>query len=358
MRDKLLIIVPNLCLGGQERVAVNTLEVMKKDFEVTLLIFDNKNQAYYPNGEVININIPASPSYIKKMFNVFKRAYKVRKIKKKLGIDYSISFGATANIVNVFSKMKDKVLISIRGYRGIGTSVLDKYLYKKCDKIIACSEEMKLKIQKISDAALKKTVCLYNPYDFDKLKGMGEEEVQDVDFSIPTIVSHGRLEQVKNYAGLIRAFAVAKKEMPDLQLLIIGEGTERRNLEEEIKRLKLGTSVKLIGFRENPFKYLARSKIFTLTSNFEGFPNALVEGMIFLPAISVDCKTGPKEILGLESEYGVLIKKQNDNSIAKAIIDLLKDNEKYNKYKQLAQIRALAFSKETYRKNLLGILME
>lgn len=358
MLGKLLIIVPNLCLGGQERVAVNTLAIMKNDFEVTLLIFDNKNQAYHPEGKVVNINMPASSSYIKKVFNVLKRVNEVRRIKKNLDIEYTISFGKTANIVNVLSKVKDKVLISIRGYQGIGTSVLDKYLYKKCDKIISCSEEMKLKIQTISDATLKKTVCLYNPYDFDKLKSMGEEEVLDVDFSAPTIVSHGRLEQVKNYVGLIRAFAIAKYEIPNLQLIIIGDGGERRNLKEEIKRLKLGESVQLIGFRENPFKYIARSKIFVLTSNFEGFPNALVEGMIFLPVISVDCKTGPKEILGIDSEYGILVENNDDNSIAEVIVDLLRNNEMYKKYKQLAQIRALDFSKETYRKNLINILMD
>lgn len=358
MHGKLLIIVPNLCLGGQERVAVNTLEIMKKDFEVTLLIFDDKNQVYYPDGKVVNINIPASPSYIKKIFNVLKRVGKVRQIKKKLGIQYSISFGETANIVNVLSKVKDRVFISIRGYQGIGVSLLDKYLYNKCDKIIACSEEIKHKIQTISYSSSKKAVCIYNPYAFDKIKRLGEENVEDVDFSLPTIVSHGRLEQVKNYVSLIRAFSVAKKEVADLQLIIIGEGAERKNLEEEIDRLKLKESAKLIGFRENPFKYIAKSKIFVLTSKFEGFPNALVEGMIFLPVISVDCRTGPREIIGKNGENGILIKDYDDVAIAKAILGLLKDNEMYDKYRQLAQKRALEFSGEAYRKNLCTILLD
>lgn len=357
MNKKLLIIVPSLCLGGQERVAVNTLDIMQKDFDVTLLIFDNKTPAYTPLGKVININIPATSSYFLKIINVLRRVLKVRKIKKALSIDYSISFGSTANIVNVLSKSKDKTLISIRGYSSIGTSVLDKYLYKKCDRVVACSEEMAMKIKKISASASKKTAYLYNSYNFETLLDMSKEDVDDFDFSLPTIVSHGRLEKIKNHKRLINAFAIAKIRVSKLQLLIIGEGSERKNLELEIKKLKLETCIKLIGFRKNPFKYIAKSSIFVLTSNSEGFPNALVEGMCFLPVISVDCKTGPREILG-NSISGILIKNNEDSAdlIAESIVKLIKNPSIYDRYKNAARNRALDFSCESYRKNLVDIL--
>ena len=58
-------------------------------------------------------------------------------------------------------------------------------------------------------------------------------------------------------------------------------------------------SVHFMGFDVNPYRYLSRSRVFALTSRFEGFPNALAEAMICgLPVVACDCKTGPREILG------------------------------------------------------------
>ena len=105
-----MLIVPNLQLGGQERVAVNTAEILSKTFDVTLVTFDNSEAAYKWNGNMIDIKVPAKPHKISKIINVLKRVSKVKKIKKELDIDYSISFGESANIVNSISKHKDKVI--------------------------------------------------------------------------------------------------------------------------------------------------------------------------------------------------------------------------------------------------------
>ena len=367
---KLLIIVPNLRLGGQERVAVNTAKILSNDYDVTLLTFDNSEPAYEWQGNLIDIQVPA---------NVVRRKWKVKTIKKKIGIDYSISFGESANIVNVLSRGKEKVFTSIRGYSNLFSRVLDKYIYEHSDRVICCSKEIKEKYDKLFFGIANSEV-LYNPYNINSLKNLGCEEVDDIKFSNYTVVTHGRLQKVKNYRRLIKAFSLVREKIIEARLIIIGEGEERKYLEELINELKLGESVKLIGFRKNPFAYIAKSNLYVLSSLHEGFPNALVEGMNFLPVVAVDCKSGPREILNdevggerclyiEEAKYGILVKQSNisdcsnnidegDKIMAEAIIDLFSDEEKLAHYRQVAAIRVNDFSEENYRCKMIKILEE
>lgn len=374
-----MLIVPNLQLGGQERVAVNTAEILSKTFEVTLLIFDDSEAAYEWHGNIININIPARPYKLSKIINVLKRALKVRRLKKKLEIDYSISFGESANIVNTLSRYRDRVLTSIHGYANLFSRHLDKFIYSHSDRVICCSKEIKNKYDSLF-SKYNNSVVLYNPYDIGKVRNLGLEPVNDIRFSGVNIISHGRLEKVKNYFRLIKAFSIVKEKIENAVLIIIGEGSERNRLEELTRKLNIEANVHLIGFRKNPFAYIAKSDLYVLSSLNEGFPNSLVEGMALLPAVAVDCKSGPREILKEEVggerctrtedvTYGVLVGQTNeiefsyeiredDRLLAKAIIDLLNDKEKLESYKILAAKRAEEFSFEKYEVELIRVLKE
>lgn len=110
----------------------------------------------------------------------------------------------------------------------------------------------------------------------------------------------------------------------------------------------------------------------------EGFPNSLVEGMIFSPVIAVDCMTGPREILCNQSkgavcnsieyaDYGVLVKPmseecsyeqitKDDAILAEAIVELLHDEKKYEKYKKSAKERVMDFSYEVYQKQIINAM--
>lgn len=376
---KIMLIVPNLRLGGQERVAVNTAEILSKMFDVTLVIFDNSEAAYDWNGNVINIKVPAKSSKIGKIINVLKRALRVKKLKKELKIDYSISFGETANIVNCLSKHMDKIITSIHGYANILSRPIDNYIYKNSDKVICCSKEIKNKYDSLF-IKYNNSVVLYNPYDISEVIKLGAEPFNDVKFAGVNIISHGRLERVKNYSRLIKAFSLVKEKIEDASLVIIGEGGERKRLDELVEKLNLEKSVYIIGFRKNPFAYIAKSTLYVLPSLNEGFPNALIEGMSLLPAVAVDCKSGPREILneevggekcrGIEyASYGVLVGQtdvkeftdvinEGDKVLAKAIIDLLTDNNKLKLYKLLAIKRAKEFSFDNYEATLRSILEE
>ncbi|MBR3416014.1 MAG: DUF2334 domain-containing protein [Clostridia bacterium] len=374
-----LIIVPNFHLGGAQRTAIKTAELLLDDgLKVTLAVFDLNNAVYESEAAVLNLDLPASDGKIKKVFHAVKRSRIIRKIKKERQVKTCISFGPTANLSNVLSGGKSRVITNFRGFASANGSFLSKYQYRHSDVIVCCSKEIKQHIDSILPSVSDRTVVIYNPFDLDLIAKMGDELVDDYVFSKQTIVTHGRLNSVKNHYRLIKAFSLVHRMDPNTQLLIIGEGEMRDELQSLIDSLELTDNVKMIGFRKNPFKYLSKSTLFVLSSFSEGFPNALVEGMAFLPAVSVDCPSGPREILGggdlthtdsiEEAEYGILVKPaaskintsditDDDRLLAQAIGGILSNSKKMDFYRKKAVERVSKFSFDKYRDDLTVIML-
>ena len=135
----------------------------------------------------------------------------------------------------------------------------------------------------------------------------------------------GRLVDQKGQWHLIRAFSRVINKMPDAKLLILGQGGNKDYLESLIKDYKLEDSIKLLGYKSNPYIYMVRSDIFAFSSVYEGLGNILVECMACgLPVVSADYKYGAKELLAPDmdlkteihevtyGEYGILVPEMDD----------------------------------------------
>jgi len=109
--------------------------------------------------------------------------------------------------------------------------------------------------------------------------------------------------------------------------LILGEGQERENLTSQIKESGLLDKVLLTGETRSPEVYYRSSKIFVLSSRVEGFPNALLEAMVYgLAVLSFDCKSGPSEII-TNGVNGLLIPANDIDALAAAMEELIKNEE-------------------------------
>lgn len=379
-RENLLLIVPNLHLGGQQRVAVNTVEILKDVCNVTMVVFDSANAVYEAGCEVVDLCCPAAPGRLRKVWNVFRRVVALKKLKKERKIGISYSYGNTANLVNALAKGRGKTIIRLSSYIEMGHSLKNRLMYRLSDSVVCCSRKLQFDMKREFPQFQEKIFCLQNPYNEKGLRKRGEEPVEDFDFGRPAVVAHGRLAHGKNHARLVKAFAQVHRECPDAQLLIIGEGELRLQLEQLIAQYQLSDCVTLIGFRPNPFAYLSKATVYALPSYKEGFPNALVEGMLFLPVVSVDCDSGPREILSEgpvnyvcadieETDYGILVPPaknevwnsaflEEDRTLADAILSLLKDPERCRVLKARAQTRASQFSYDSYRKQILEMFQK
>jgi GalNAc-alpha-(1->4)-GalNAc-alpha-(1->3)-diNAcBac-PP-undecaprenol alpha-1,4-N-acetyl-D-galactosaminyltransferase len=142
----------------------------------------------------------------------------------------------------------------------------------------------------------------------------------------PTIVAMGRLTRQKGFDMLIQAFSKVYADHPSWRLVILGEGPERNALERKVAELKLQGAVALPGFASDPLPYLLSSKIFAMSSRWEGFPMALGEAMAAgLPVVSFDCRSGPSEYITNE-ENGLLVEPDDVPALTHALQRLITDD--------------------------------
>jgi GalNAc-alpha-(1->4)-GalNAc-alpha-(1->3)-diNAcBac-PP-undecaprenol alpha-1,4-N-acetyl-D-galactosaminyltransferase len=142
------------------------------------------------------------------------------------------------------------------------------------------------------------------------------------DGGVHRIVGLGRLEKVKGFDLLIRAFTAVATTRPEWELTIFGDGPERDALTAEIARSGLGGRISLPGYASDALAALQRADLFVLSSRYEGFPNALCEAMACgVPVISFNCPSGPAEIVR-DGVDGRLIPAEDVDALAAAMAEL------------------------------------
>jgi GalNAc-alpha-(1->4)-GalNAc-alpha-(1->3)-diNAcBac-PP-undecaprenol alpha-1,4-N-acetyl-D-galactosaminyltransferase len=327
---KIIFIAQTLNRGGAERVvSLLSQEFERIGYKVKIILFDNKIQYKY-GGEIININTPASSSYIIKLVRIYQRIKKLKKKFKNEKPDYIFSFMESCNFASILTG--EEVVVSVRNnpnkkhnwYQKILIKSL--YKFKNVKKIVAVSKEIENILNQ--DYSLKNTATILNPIIIDNNYKIKE----NLSKYQPYIVSVGRLNTQKNFEMLIRAYSKTNTQ-EKTKLLIVGEGSERIKLEQLIKSLKLENKVLLIGQRENIKDYYLQSEIYILSSSFEGFPNVLVEALSNNCAcIATNCPTGPNEII-INEKNGLLIENENQEEMSKVIDKLYIDEDLKNKLK-------------------------
>ena len=316
-KEKLLLISPMLHQGGFERVCITTARLLKPYYDVSIVIFDDADIAFDIRGlSIINIHLGVRNGKLAKITNLMRRAVRVRKLKQRMKPVIAYSFGPSANMVNALSKTSlTSVFLGLRGYQDVADDPKMKLYVRKADRIICCSKEIEAIVQE--KYGYLQTATLYNPYDAEGITELSKEKVTDLPWKMEDedrpriLIGVGRDDPIKGFWHLIKAFYLVQKEIPQMRLIIMGDGSFEQ-AKSLVSELQLEQKVYFPGVRKNPYKYLAASEMFLLSSYTEGFPNVLVEAMILgRPLISTDCRTGPAEILD-HGKYGILVPDMGD----------------------------------------------
>jgi glycosyltransferase involved in cell wall biosynthesis len=187
---------------------------------------------------------------------------------------------------------------------------LVKLLYRRADLVVPVSHALAEQLQRLYGVPAEKMRVIYNLYDLDRIRDMAREPLPSEMAAVyekPVVVNVGSLVAQKGQEHLLRAFAIARRSEPNLQLVIVGRGEIETSLRALAAAQGVEQCVHFTGFDANPYRYLGPARMFVLSSRFEGFPNVLAEAMACgLPVIATDCKTGPREILG-DSQHGILL---------------------------------------------------
>lgn len=224
---------------------------------------------------------------------------------------------ARSNIMNLYSliikllfpKRKHKVIITEHGYNNSNTKkglliildYLEKLLYSQADAIVAISNPIVTYLQEEYLIDHSKICLIYNPLNMPEIITKAKEEINDIPnlFEQPVIITAGRFNRQKGQWHLIRSFKLVKQQIPDSKLVILGDGELKLYFINLIKKLDLENDVYLLGFQENPFKFISRSSVLAFPSLSEGFGMALLEAMACgVPVVSSDCWSGPSNVLG------------------------------------------------------------
>jgi glycosyltransferase involved in cell wall biosynthesis len=389
MDVKLYFLINSLAGGGAEKVAIRLSEHLPMSAFI-LLERDVKYKTDKPIFFLSNHSSKTSP--IIKTLSIPTYVYRLSRFLEKTSL--VVSFLERANFVNIISKLskKHRAIISVRmdqqkGHVGLRklNKLLVRILYPKADLIIAVSHGVKHSLINLGIKE-EKIKVIYNPYPIDEIRELAKEPLGSYEeiFKHPVLITAGRLTKQKGQWYLLRVFKALKEKHKDLKLVILGEGELKDYLVKLSEELGLKTyvwdrdalsesfDVYFLGFQKNPFKFIAKSKLFVFPSLWEGFPNALVESMACsVCVVSSDCRSGPREILAPNTdfnyqtqkpefaEYGVLMPVfevkyksaeeplgEKEMMWVETVDKLLKDGNLRKDYSEKAKQRAEDFSIE------------
>lgn len=157
------------------------------------------------------------------------------------------------------------------------------------------------------------------------------------------IVTVGRLNEQKNQALLIRAFARISDETGE-NLLLFGVGELREALQALIDSLGLSSRVKLMGLCANVADVIKDARLFVLSSDWEGLPNALLEAMALgLPCVCTDCLGGGPAMVIDQGVSGLLTPAGDEAALAAAMLRLLQHPDEAEQMGEAARRKAKSF---------------
>tara|TARA_R110002049_G_scaffold296797_1_gene485182 strand:+ start:14086 stop:15150 length:1065 start_codon:yes stop_codon:yes gene_type:complete len=315
-------ITSSLSGGGAERVMVLLADgLADKGHEISIITFDNKND--YPTSKEVN-RIFLSKGKIKN--HTIRRLNELRKYysNSKNRPDIIISFLPPINFAAILiAKMyRIKIIVSEHINHLQEGSVLDKFTRKKLYRFANITTVL----TKFDVDYYKKfkanVVVMPNPCTFQPISNNNHERQN-------TILAVGSLNRInhKGFDNLIDLIVPVLNENPEWKLLIAGDGKIGLDkLQSQVAQNKIENQVEFLGFVSNINVIMKKSKLFVLSSRFEGLPMVILEAMSQgMACISYDCKTGPSDLINHEYN-GLLVEDQNKLGMQKSLRRLINDD--------------------------------
>ena len=325
---KLLFRHRSMEMGGVEKVMLSIVNNLNPEkFEITVCL--NLNQ-----GELRN----EFPPHIRKLYlaegkedfskniilqkiQLYQRKKKLEKLRKNPEIIdkqylreyYDIEIGMTYNdfesVLNSSNKNSKKIgwfhsEINVPGLKPLLPEILKQF--PQFDVMVYCSQKIKdLMHIHHPDLHFPREKVIINAISIEEIKVKAAEKIEAFSEK-PSFVSVGRLHYRKGYHKLIEAHTKLIREGHDHQILIVGEGEHRQNLEKLIKENKVERTFILLGNKMNPYPYIKNADFFILPSESEAWPLVIAEALILQkPIIATD--TGDVSMMIAPEKTGILI---------------------------------------------------
>ena len=368
---KITFLLLHLNYGGLEKQTVTLVNELAKtkEYKIQIIsVYDMlKGKSFYSLDKNVDVKFLADfgPNhkafyYALKHFRLIKllkesfvmikcgiyKSFVLKKYIKKLDTDIIISsrieFSKLIKRRDTLNISQEHSYINSKKY----INKVKKY-FKNIDKIVVMTKKAKEDYEKW----LKYSNSKAKVYDIPNM--LEESKVDNfAKFNNKTLISVGRLEKEKDFLTLLDVFKIINEKYSDVKLKIVGEGLQRREIEEKIEKLNLNNKVILTGriSSQEVQEQMSASSVFVLTSLCESFSLVLCEAMeIGLPCVSFNIDVGPKEIIQ-NGINGYLIDNRDVNDMASCIENLLIDENKWNNISN----NSIESVKKYYSKNVVN----
>lgn len=355
---KILFLIHDLEHGGAEKVLVNLVNNMDKSkFDITVMtLFDVGVNRQFLSSDITYkscfTKVIRGNSHLMKLLSP-SQLHKWL-IKEKYDIEVSYLEGPCARIISgcpnkdtklvswihIEQKTRERASSSFRSYK----EALE--CYNKYDQIVCVSETVKEDFQSIFQISVPIDVR-YNTNETKRIIELSKEKVSENLFSDEKIklVGVGKLLENKGFDRIEHIVNRLLQENYPIHFYILGIGPEKENLERYALEQGISEQVTLLGYQTNPYKYVAKCDLFVCASFAEGFSTAATEALIVgTPVCTVEV-SGMKEMLGENNEYGI-VTENDEESLYKAIKNLLDNTEKLKHYREKAKERGTEFRTE------------
>ena len=356
-RYKIALIGFSLTGGGGDKVMANlSLFFDKAGIEVhNIIVLDGVTYSYA--GKLVNMGLMKNRS--NNFNNKLKRLLFIRKYLKTNNFDFIIDFRPR-------TKSLQELLIARFVYNTntiftVHSFLIDYYMpkkpwltrliYKKAYATVTIVDQIKELVE--SKYSLKNVNTIFNPVNLEEVDDR-VNEVININFDY--IIAIGQYhDNIKQFDKLILSYAGSILPEKDIHLVILGNGNKdflrKAAVDNNVEKF-----VHLLGFQNNPFKYLNRSRFLVLSSKNEGFANVLVESLACqIPVVAFDCLCGPSTIIK-DKENGLLVENQNTEKLSEAMNLFIEDEELYKYCKKNAFESIQKFSLDTIGKQWLDLM--
>ena len=342
---KIAFLFPNFFFIGAQRAAASTIRKLDRTkFDPCVFVVDHSGsmQNEIPNG--VQVHMIQSEGFFSKIpfLRIFTWPFHLERLLAETPADVIISICPQTNFTLVLHRLffgKGPILIG-EEHQHLSNAIKNDprhfrypwralyYFslknYNRLDRLRCVSRSAASDFEKVWGVQQDKISTIYPAFDLERIRQRSHGKSRNN--AVPVVCSIGRLTSQKDFALLIRAFAIARKVVP-AKLQIGGIGPEMESLQMLVESLQLDEDVSLLGFVEYAEEVIAASDLFVMTSVWEGFPATLVEAMVLgTTVLSVDCESGPAELIQHEVT-GLLVKERAPEAIAAAMLVLLKQPE-------------------------------
>jgi glycosyltransferase involved in cell wall biosynthesis len=325
-------VLPSLGGGGAERVAVTILNGLEASaWDRSMYLFERKGPFLEELSPLVRVSSGNAKSRGRRVSSLRQYFARTRPDVIVTFLSY-VSVLVAARLAKsgarivfnlgtpVSAFLQDPDYVWASPWRRFLFAMTARLVYPRADLIVATSAGVRDDLCDRYGINADRVRIVHNPIDLTQIAAASREPLDEPDRSAwvaPVVVAAGRLAHAKNVPLLIDAFALLRRSV-DARLFVLGQGEEESAVRERVTQHGLADSVRLCGFKQNPWRYIAKADVFALTSRYEGFGNVLIEAMACGVPVVAAASPGSREVVS-DGVNGLLVEDHRPADVALAL---------------------------------------